>query len=515
MGSEGRALIVQANALRLPLPDECVDLAICSPPYYSLRRYDAEGIGNEPTPLEWLEALWAATAEVKRVLKPTGSIFVNLGDKYANDSIPGARSTIPQGGRPGQKPSATHRSAKQMPRVKAPHDGVREKSLLGLPGLYAAGCSGMLAAIGGPDPGLNLIWRRDQITEGTWIWHKLNGLPESVTDRTRSSHEYVFHFTREPRYYAALDTLREPQSDREHHERYGGRYGRRDAADPNGNGHTALGGVNPLGKLPGSVWPIASDPLRLPDYLVRDSNGSWMGDGAALWQHAARHGPGVIVEPMAHYAAYPPALVRRIILGWSPPGICVECGQGRWPVVDRQLQRSERPGMVTALTNGHGQDGREGGRHSSEATILGWACSCCPSTLHPGTGEPSGPYGRHANAIAAGVASESTGQHWGGKGGLGDRPKVGPWREYHLSDWTPPPTRPAVVLDPFSGVGTTCLVARALGRIGIGVDLSLAYSRAAKWRVFESGEWQDIIARTTGRKVRPLPKQHPGQVKLL
>jgi hypothetical protein len=113
------------------------------------------------------------------------------------------------------------------------------------------------------------------------------------------------------------------------------------------------------------------------------------------------------------------------------------------------------------------------------------------------------------------VASESTGQHWGGKGGLGDRPKVGPWREYHLSDWTPPPTRPAVVLDPFSGVGTTCLVARALGRIGIGVDLSLAYSRAAKWRVFESGEWQDIIARTTGRKVRPLPKQHPGQVKLL
>jgi DNA methylase len=918
MGSEGRALIVQANALRLPLPDECVDLAIFSPPYWNLRRYDVEGIGNEASPLAWLEALWAATAEVKRVLKPSGSIFVNLGDKYANDSIPGARSTIPQGGRPGQKPSAMHRSAKQMPRVKTPHDGVRAKSLLGLPGLYAAGCSGMLAAIGGPDPGLNLIWRRDQ------IWAKVNHLPESVKDRTASSHEYIFHLTKQPRYYAALDTLREPQSDREHHERYGGRYGRRDAADPNGNGHTALGGVNPLGKLPGSVWPIASDPLRLPDYLVRDSNGSWMGDGAALWQHAARHGPGVIVEPMAHYAAYPPALVRRIILGWSPPGICVECDQGRWPVVDRQLQRSERPGMVTALTNGHGQDGREGGRHSSEATILGWACSCfppgtrvvmadgtrrpieavqagdlvlthpgnakrvlstmrrpyqgplvalaveglngvtiratpehpfytankdyrlvdssaptrlahagskrldrlvpqvgwqnaedlsvgrfvstgipaeeipvvvryrlapprqhtawrkgngwysqffidrqkqriyartrdealakveaayeracwrevkvdtnlahllgwyiaegsidkrnrtvttfdlgpqeasvahqlaeigraqfgassniqqrrtgirltigsyalrqvvealvgtgshtkrldaslltlpreeqgallagwmlgdgyqakpwrhvgvsaseglidqlqiiaerlgwpvarrtrldnagglestrnagplyvlafnpepvaesmrkfakdgmtwrrilslaeepydgevfnlevegdnsyqvegvnvhncTPSTLHPGTGESSGPDGRYAAALADG-AYPNTGQGWGGKGGLGDRPKVGTWREFHLDRWQPPPTRPAIVLDPFSGVGTTVMVARALGRIGIGTDLSFAYSRAGHWRAHHSGEWQQVIERTTGRKARPLPKHDPAQERL-
>src|SRR6185312_13423273 len=50
------------------------------------------------------------------------------------------------------------------------------------------------------------------------------------------------------------------------------------------------------------------------------------------------------------------------------------------------------------------------------------------------------------------------------------------------------PTRPAVVLDPFSGTGTTMLVASALGRIGIGVDRSMDYARLAKWRTADRGE---------------------------
>jgi hypothetical protein len=63
----------------------------------------------------------------------------------------------------------------------------------------------------------------------------------------------------------------------------------------------------------------------------------------------------------------------------------------------------------------------------------------------------------------------------------------GPVREYHLDGWRAPPTRPAVILDPFSGTGTTPMVARALDRIGVGVDLSHAYSRAARWRVRHDG----------------------------
>ena len=60
---------------------------------------------------------------------------------------------------------------------------------------------------------LGLILRRDI------IWSKPNGLPESVTDRCRSSHEYLFHFTVRPRYYAAVDEIREPHAHRPHRRR--------------------------------------------------------------------------------------------------------------------------------------------------------------------------------------------------------------------------------------------------------------------------------------------------------
>lgn len=58
------------------------------------------------------------------------------------------------------------------------------------------------------------------------------------------------------------------------------------------------------------------------------------------------------------------------------------------------------------------------------------------------------------------------------------------------------PTRPAVVLDPFGGTGTVAMVARALGRTGISVDLSADYCRLAAWRIFKSGHAAKAIART-------------------
>src|SRR4249920_2737800 len=86
----GEAHIIQGNALALPLPDASVDLVCTSPPYFGLRSYQDGGqhyagqIGSEATPAEFLEALLAATREMVRVLKPSGSIFVNLGDKYCS-----------------------------------------------------------------------------------------------------------------------------------------------------------------------------------------------------------------------------------------------------------------------------------------------------------------------------------------------------------------------------------------------------------------------------------------------
>jgi DNA modification methylase len=85
--------LIRADALALPIADSTVDLIVTSPPYFGLRSYTDGGqhypgqIGSEATPSEWLAAMLAATAEMMRCLKPSGSIWINLGDKYAGSSI--------------------------------------------------------------------------------------------------------------------------------------------------------------------------------------------------------------------------------------------------------------------------------------------------------------------------------------------------------------------------------------------------------------------------------------------
>jgi hypothetical protein len=477
------AVVIQGDARSLPLPDESVDLICTSPPYFGLRSYTDGGqvydgqIGSEYTPQQYLEALWACTREWMRVLKPSGSIFVNLGDKYSTytganwgngRSLDGFRgqAKVPHGG-PVNAPGVY---------------GIPYKSLMGLPWRYILGCIGTGSALDStevvklllrdvalgvctladaeqivdelamtPAPGLGLILHAEI------IWFKPNGMPESAADRVRRSHEQVFHLVKDARsYYSAVDEIREPSTSRSP----GHDAKRRERSDARmdhiNGGRTSV--MNALGKLPGSVWEIPSLPLIVPGYLGVD-----------------------------HFAAWPPALVRPVISGWSPPGICLECGQGRFPVTvadyDTQGRTTNGPQSLARRFESPGREVRA----IRQTAITGYACSCTPCTNHPGTGEPSGPYGRHADAVAAGTY-ENVGAGWGGKSGLGDRPRVGPWREYHLTGWTPPPARPAVVLDPFGGTGTTALVADLLGRTGITVDRSADYCRLARWRTTNPGE---------------------------
>jgi len=224
--------IIRGNALTLPLADDSVDLVVTSPPYFGLRSYQDGGehysgqIGDEPTPAEFVDALIAATAEMVRVVKPSGSIWVNLGDKYARNG----------GGGRGSSDGETGRG----PRPASLATGAPEKSLIGIPWRYAIRCI----------DDLGLILRAEV------IWSKPNGLPESVTDRVRRSHEQWFHFTLSPRYYSAVDEIREAHL-----------YGKPNGSAPNARqserfvaaGQRAHGSlsdpnVNPLGKLPGSVW---------------------------------------------------------------------------------------------------------------------------------------------------------------------------------------------------------------------------------------------------------------------
>ncbi len=125
---------------------------------------------------------------------------------------------------------------------------VPAKSLMGIPWRYAIRCI----------DDLGLILRAEV------IWSKPNGLPESVTDRVRRSHEQWFHFTKEPRYFSAVDEIRE-RYDAPNARRTLGKKdpGRGDHGNPTKRMDAAQT-MNPLGKLPGSVWTIPTQPLRVP-----------------------------------------------------------------------------------------------------------------------------------------------------------------------------------------------------------------------------------------------------------
>jgi len=398
----GSVQILRGNALSLALADESVDLIVTSPPYFGLRSYQDGGehyagqIGDEPTPAEFVDALIAATAEMVRVLKPSGSIWVNLGDKYSSTSTPG--------------PQSQRRLTSSVP----------AKSLIGIPWRYALRCI----------DDLGLILRAEV------IWSKPNGLPESVTDRVRRSHEQWFHFTREPRYFSAVDEIREAHLAPNR----SGTNPKHESA-PFAAGipaHTSLSTTqpNPLGKLPGSVWTIPTEPLHVPESLGID-----------------------------HFAAFPTEWPRRIIQGWSPSGICTECGEGRRPTSERD---PIDPRFLASNKRGDGRGNVEV-RGVSQSSILRTGLQAGQSPATRITGE-------------ACACPEPTA-----------------------------PTRPAVVLDPFGGTGTTALVAKALGRHGISNDMSADYCRLAGWRTTDPKQ----LAKAARRPFVPPAEQTEGQLDLL
>lgn len=288
------AIVLQGDALNLPLPDESVDLIVTSPPYFALRSYQDDGahyagqIGSEESPKEFLEALWAATREMARVLKPSGSIFVNLGDKYAgsgghnNSNLTNKERGPKQYSQAGVRKQGYNRWADQRDKTKewrnvsAAEAGVPAKSLMGLPWRYALGCIDDL----------------DLTLRAEIIWAKPNGLPESVKDRVRRMHEQWFHFTKLPQYFTSVDAIREPHAEVSLKRAMPHRANTKAHEDRHEVKATQF--CHPLGKLPGSVWTIPSEPLIVP-----------------AWAREKYDLPD-------HFAAFPTEWPRKFILGWSP-----------------------------------------------------------------------------------------------------------------------------------------------------------------------------------------------------
>lgn len=273
------------------LPDDHFDIVVSSPPYWGLRDYGVDGqIGLEPTLGEHLQVMVHVFEEVRRVLKPSGTLWLNYGDCYA--SAPNGRS------------AADAKAAGGDDRT------FRDKPFSTVGGLLKAKDLCMVPnrlAIALQEAGW---WVRSEI-----IWAKPNPMPESVSDRPASSHEKIFLLSKRARYFFNPVAARQPSVGRSMHDLTGGgwappgqspqtgsRVHRRDkvrAADvqgPRHAGHINHTGIEatPRGEgrnlrnyepAPVQVWPIATRPFS-----------------------------------EAHFATFPPELVERCLLAGAPKG---------------------------------------------------------------------------------------------------------------------------------------------------------------------------------------------------
>lgn len=330
------------------LPAESVHCALTSPPFYGLRDYGVDGqIGLEETPDEWVQRLVAVFAEVRRVLRADGTLWVECGDSYAGSRCGPAGDDVT--GRHVVQSDAFVKSKRSGKRWGGGDIAVAElkpKDLMLQPFMLAMA----LRADG--------WWLRQII-----VWHKPNAMPESATDRCTTAHSYVFLLSKSARYHFDADAIAEPAA----WERWG------DQTVPKHEGtDTAAGWIQSKTKrelqgeqdhryegLVGQTWKprtkaeigAAGGGRQAPNGLElerRNLVGSTFnnnpnlrgGDGTknprSVWTIPTRGFPG------AHFATWPEALVERILKAGCPEGgTCLDpfFGSGTTGVVARRHGR--------------------------------------------------------------------------------------------------------------------------------------------------------------------------------
>lgn len=378
------------------LPDKGVHCCVTSPPYWGLRDYGVPGqIGLEPTPEEYVSRLVDVFREVRRVLRDDGTLWLNLGDSYTS----GGRNSYDHNPRPGRasRPKGGLQGGTltvdmaTIPKPGIP-EGLKPKDLVGIPWLVAFA----LRADG--------WYLRSDI-----IWHKPNPMPESVTDRPTKAHEYIFLLAKSERYYYDADAIKEPVTpstiDRGKVD-FGGKKGREYKpvkGDPNYRaGHEQWG--------------------RTFDYRKSCVNGR---NKRTVWT--------VATQPFleAHFATFPPDLIRPCILAGTSPQSCPVCGAPWKRVIEKTGHKNNRESAHVPNNT------------PTKTDSTGWA----PTTR--GTDK----------FIPSCTCSNNDGS---GK---------------------------CIILDPFGGAGTTSLVAKQHGRNSIYIDINPEYTKIAIDRMnFEQGD---------------------------
>ena len=278
-----RILLGDCRETLRSLPDQSVHCVVTSPPYFGLRDYGhGDQIGLEPTPDEFVAAMVEVFREVHRVLRDDGTFWLNLGDSYAANRTYQVPST--KGGKKHGPAQAAGGTGSTVP------EGLKPKDLIGIPWRVAFA----LQADG--------WYLRQDI-----IWHKPNPMPESVRDRCTKGHEYIFMFSKRPKYFFDSEAMKEPAV------------------------KGASGSTFHKGKTAAHQLDRASEAPRTED---------GMRNRRSVWTVASKP------FKEAHFATYPPDLIEPCILaGTSEHGVCVSCGSPWDRIVERKgmvIDRSSR-----------------------------------------------------------------------------------------------------------------------------------------------------------------------------
>lgn len=409
-------MIVQANALHLPLADASVHAIVTSPPYWALRTYAGDHqlqtwpdgwlgqLGSEPSPEMYLEHMRCVFRELWRVLRPDGSLWLNMGDSYQNDTKWGGSSGRKNtgavaGGYQGQRVRRKTDLDRKRPNAAAYGQFKRRqnKKLVGMPWRLALALQ---------DDGWLL---RSEV-----IWHKASPMPESCVDRPTLAHEHIFLLTRQKKYYYDWFGSREPASGNAH-----ARSAAATAIGRRGVHPKAAGGPNSGMRL--AKTPAAQTLGRIQAKQNRSFSAAVVQLTRMRRQRTVWHfGSDRSILP--HYAAFPRELARRCIQSaTSDRGVCRSCGRQWERIIEktkvgdwcRDKQQKSAGVNRCKFTANPGESGMRN-EHFIDPQCIGWrpTCSC-------NAGDPV----------------------------------------------------PALVLDPFGGTGTTAVAAYAMGRRAILVDV--------------------------------------------
>ena len=414
------------------LPERSVHTVVTSPPYFGLRDYGTgEGqIGLEATVDEFVAALVAVFREVRRVLRDDGTVWLNLGDSYACGGN-GARD-------PERWPKQSRNNGGDRVQHAKRQTGAKAKDLLGVPWMVAFA----LRADG---------WylRRDI------IWSKPNPMPESVTDRPTTAHEYLFLLSKsgDPTFWTHRDgagSRTKPKPDFRWIDRATG-----EEVDSEPHGFAVkerlADGRHRWQRI--NLWSAHDyyyDADAIREAWADERNGA---SGATASKYddpgAMRQDGGVTQVPTvagrnkrsvwtvatqpysgAHFATFPPKLIEPCVLAGAPERACGTCG-APWVHVVERTAMEVRPGPS--------RDERRAAAVGAESRrAVNGTMTKAPTSRTVGF-KPSCD---HDDASAAGV-----------------------------------------VLDPCAGAGTTGLVALRHGRSFIGIELSPKYAEMARKRI--------------------------------